>query len=85
MDAVAELRGQVWNMAQSPHGTWVVQGALHNAPDDVGRIQLAQELKGHTWDALRCPFANHVLQTYQTVVHSGATQCVVARWVTASS
>ena len=77
MDAVAELRGQVWNMAQSPHGTWVVQDALDNAPDDVGRIQLVHELKGHVWDALRCPFGNHVLQKCLTVVHAGATQFVL--------
>ena len=77
MDTVAEVRGQVWHMSQSPHGTWLVQSALETAPDDAGRLLLVDELKGHVWDALRCPHANYVLQKGLKVVRAGAAQFIL--------
>ena len=78
MDAdAAELRGRVWALAQTPDGTWVVQSALDTLSGDSSRLQLVHELKSHTWEALRCPHANHVLQKCVTSVRAGAVQFIV--------
>ena len=78
MDAdAAELRGRVWSLAQTPDGTWVVQNALDAVSDDSSRLQLVHELKSHTWEALRCPHANHVLQKCVTTVRASAAQFIV--------
>ena len=78
MDAdAAELRGRVWSLAQTPDGTWVVQNALDAVSDDSSRLQLVHELKSHTWEALRCPHANHVLQKCLTTVRASAAQFIV--------
>ena len=73
----AELRGRVWSLAQTPHGTWVVQNALDTVSDDSSRLQLVHELKSHTWEALRCPHANFVLQKCVTTVRASAAQFIV--------
>ena len=73
----AELRGRVWSLAQTAHGTWVVQNALDTVSDDSSRLQLVHELKSHTWEALRCPHANHVLQKCVTTVRASAAQFIV--------
>ena len=39
-----------------------VQRAFDEAQDQEERLALASELRGHIWEALRCPFANYVLQ-----------------------
>jgi mRNA-binding protein PUF3 len=73
----AELRGHVWAMAQTPAGTWAVQSALENAPDDVERSQLVQELRGHAWAAMRCRYAHYALQKCLMVARSGTTSFIV--------
>ena len=75
--ASCELRGRVWALAQTAHGTWVVQNALDAASDDRSRLQLVHELKSHTWEALRCPHANFVLQKCVTTVRASAAQFIV--------
>ena len=72
------VRGKVWQMAQSPHSTWVLQSVLQDAAGgDAERVQLAHELKGHVWEAMRCPYANHVLQKCLVLVHARANQFMV--------
>ena len=71
-------RGKVWQMAQSPHSTWVLQSVLQDAAGgDAERVQLAHELKGHVWEAMRCPYANHVIQKCLVLVHARANQFMV--------
>ena len=81
MDADAaeprELRGRVWALAQTAHGTWVVQNAIDAASGDISRLQLVNELKSHTWEALRCPHANFVLQKCITMLPASAAQFIV--------
>ncbi|CAK0893103.1 unnamed protein product [Prorocentrum cordatum] len=54
-----------------------VQQALDDArgPEACGR--LAAELRGHVWDALRCPHANFVLQKCITTASPDACQFIV--------
>jgi hypothetical protein len=73
----AELQGHVWAMAKTPDGTWAVQNALDQLPEDAHRLMLVEEMKGHTRQALRSPHANHVLQKCIAVVRAGAAQFIV--------
>mmetsp|Transcript_24291 Transcript_24291/g.64115 ORF Transcript_24291/g.64115 Transcript_24291/m.64115 type:complete len:291 (-) Transcript_24291:41-913(-) len=54
--------GNVWRLSRDPEGCRRVQSALEDAADDAARAALAQELRGHIWQAIRCRHANHVLQ-----------------------
>jgi len=55
-------QGQVWNYARTSLGCRVIQEALENAASDSARVSIVSELRGHVWDALQSPHANHVLQ-----------------------
>jgi len=57
-----EVLGNVWHLSQDSVGSRRVQEALDDAENDEARLDLALELRGHIWDALHCPHANHVLQ-----------------------
>ena len=74
---VAEIQGRVWALAQTPGGSWAVQNALERLTSDADRLRLVQELRGHTWEALQCPHANHVLQKCVAVLRAGAAQFIV--------
>lgn len=54
--------GRVWSMSQDAAACWEVQKAIESAASDDVRTALAWELRGHVFEALRCPHANHVLQ-----------------------
>lgn len=58
----SNLAGHVWEYARDAKGCWLVQDAFANAQSDSEKKDLAFELEGHVWEALRCPNANHVLQ-----------------------
>ena len=55
------LRGQVLRHSMDAHGCRLVQRALALA-DDAGRVDIAQELRGHICEVLESPHGNHVLQ-----------------------
>ena len=55
------LRGQVLRHSMDAHGCRLVQRALALA-DDAGRVEIAQELRGHICEVLESPHGNHVLQ-----------------------
>jgi len=59
---LAQVAGRVWALARDPRGCREVQRALEVAGSDEARSALANELRGHVWEAMRCPHANHVLQ-----------------------
>lgn len=60
--AVMAVRGRVWLLSRDRNGCREVQRAFDEAGNDDARALLAAELKGHVWEALRCPHANFVLQ-----------------------
>ena len=55
------LRGQVLRRSMDAHGCRLVQRALALA-DDAGRVEIAQELRGHICEVLESPHGNYVLQ-----------------------
>ena len=55
------LRGQVLGHSMDAHGCRLVQRALALA-DDAGRVEIAQELRGHICEVLESPHGNYVLQ-----------------------
>mmetsp|Transcript_5464 Transcript_5464/g.10411 ORF Transcript_5464/g.10411 Transcript_5464/m.10411 type:complete len:404 (+) Transcript_5464:62-1273(+) len=69
------ISGKVWALSRDPATCRVVQGAFDEAArrgDRQALLSLAGEMKGHVWEAARCPHANYVLQKLITVV---AQQC----------
>lgn len=69
--------GNVWRLSQDPVGSRRVQDAIDSADNDQARLALASELKGHVWDALQCPHANHVLQRCIVSLRSPALQFIL--------
>mmetsp|Transcript_50665 Transcript_50665/g.94608 ORF Transcript_50665/g.94608 Transcript_50665/m.94608 type:complete len:339 (-) Transcript_50665:427-1443(-) len=53
---------RVWSLSRDSRGCREVQKAMEEASDQDERVAMASELRGHVWEALRCPFANYVLQ-----------------------
>lgn len=69
------VRRDVWALSQDPAGCHQVQDAFEHGSDEE-RQQLAGQLRGHVWEALRCPHANHVLQKCITASRPRYTQFV---------
>ncbi|CAK9025417.1 unnamed protein product [Durusdinium trenchii] len=59
---------RIWSMSRDSKGCREVQRAFDEATDQEERLAMALELRGHVWEALRCPFANYVLQKCVTVL-----------------
>lgn len=69
--------GRVWQLSRDVAGCRLVQSALDKAETDQQREALAAELRGHVWEALHCPHANHVLQKAVVVLRPEATRFVI--------
>jgi len=54
-----------------------IQRALDEASDDGDRLAIMDALRGHTWDVMRCPNANHVLQKVIVTVRPWECQYVI--------
>jgi len=54
-----------------------VQQALDRATDDGTRLAIMGALRGHVWDVIRCPHANHVLQRFIITVRPCECQFVI--------
>jgi len=67
------LRGNVWKLSRDPQGCRRVQDALAEADSDKEREAVAEELRGHVWQAVHCPHANHVVQ--QVIACMRASSC----------
>jgi len=60
----ASLQGQIWRLSTDYNGCRRVQEAFSAAVSDDERRAFASELRGHVWEAMKCPNANHVLQKF---------------------
>jgi hypothetical protein len=67
----------VWQLSQDPQGTFEVQKAIDECSNDDQRIALANELRGHVFEATRCPHANHVLRKVITTLPSCASDFII--------
>lgn len=56
------LTGKVWRLSQDAEGCRQVQQSLDLASTEDERSAIAQEFRGHILKAVRCPYANFVLQ-----------------------
>jgi hypothetical protein len=54
--------GQVWALSRDGKGCRDVQDAMDWVQSDEDCVAIVDELRGHVWEALCCPHANHVLQ-----------------------
>jgi len=75
--AGSSLEGRVWESSRDPAGCREVQAALESAGTDEERDALAAELKGHVFEASRCPHANHVLQKCVLTIRRESFQFIV--------
>ena len=73
----AHVAGRIWALSRDPRGCREVQQALEAAGSDEARATLARELRGHVWEALRCPHANHVLQKCIVAIRPQASQFII--------
>lgn len=54
-----------------------MQDALEACPDGEARVALASELRGHVWEAIRCPHANYVVQKCISMMPPQACQFII--------
>lgn len=71
------VAGHVVQYSCDAEGCRLVQEALDRARGDAERTALAQELRGHVWELIRSPHANHVLQKFIQVLPPQALQFIV--------
>jgi len=71
------VAGHVVQLSRDAEGCRLVQEALDRARGDDERAGLAQELRGHVWELIRSPHANHVLQKFIQVLPPQALQFIV--------
>eukprot|EP00929_Paragymnodinium_shiwhaense_P103901 TRINITY_DN67757_c0_g1_i6.p1 TRINITY_DN67757_c0_g1~~TRINITY_DN67757_c0_g1_i6.p1 ORF type:complete len:390 (-),score=44.38 TRINITY_DN67757_c0_g1_i6:279-1448(-) len=69
--------GLVWTLSRTQKGCRDVQKCLETAVEEKERVALALELRGHVWEALRCPHANYVLQKVICLLKPSDIQFVV--------
>lgn len=77
-DKLMDVFGRVWELSSEAEGCRHVQAALEACGEgqDV-QFALVAELKGHVWEAIRCPHANYVLQRCITALHTDASQFIL--------
>jgi len=66
----------IWELSKDKAGCRVVQEAFEAGPDKE-RLRLAEQLKGHVWEALRCPHANYVIQKVITTTRPQDSQFII--------
>lgn len=70
------LTGRVWQKARHVFGCREVQEALSNGDNQI-RAGIASEMRGHVWDAVESPNANHVVQKCIVVMSPDASQSII--------
>lgn len=71
------VAGQVWLLSRQQSGCREVQRALEASATYEERAALAEELRGHVWEALRCPHANYVLQKCIVTLRPQSLQFII--------
>eukprot|EP00429_Kryptoperidinium_foliaceum_P071030 CAMPEP_0176057730 /NCGR_PEP_ID=MMETSP0120_2-20121206/28756_1 /TAXON_ID=160619 /ORGANISM="Kryptoperidinium foliaceum, Strain CCMP 1326" /LENGTH=382 /DNA_ID=CAMNT_0017391245 /DNA_START=57 /DNA_END=1205 /DNA_ORIENTATION=- len=71
-----DVLGSVWNLSRDREGCRRVQEALDIDDADI-RGRVVAELRGHVWEALRCPHANHVIQKWISVSAPEESQFII--------
>lgn len=71
------LAGWVWRMAVNGEGCRLLQEVIERAETDQERVKLANELKGHVWEAIDHKWANHVLQKFIVMMTPKYSQFVI--------
>jgi hypothetical protein len=69
--------GQVWSLSRDAKGCREVQDALEIAQSNEECVAIADELRGHVWDAVCCPNANYVLQKCIVKIRSQNSQFII--------
>lgn len=72
----ASVSGKVWQMSQDKAYCHDVQKLLTDS-DDTVKIEIAQELHSHVWDAVHHPYANFVVQKCVETLRPDSCQFIV--------
>lgn len=75
--AVARILGSVWRLSREADGCRQVQTAFEECQDEENKSLLMDEIRGHVWEGLRCPHANHVLQKCVLISRPEASQFII--------
>uniref|UniRef100_A0A7S2PJZ8 PUM-HD domain-containing protein n=1 Tax=Zooxanthella nutricula TaxID=1333877 RepID=A0A7S2PJZ8_9DINO len=65
------------DLSHDREGCLLVQQVLEQAQSDDTRLAIAESLRGHVWDVVRCPHANHVLQKIIVAVKPSECQFII--------
>jgi len=71
------LTGIVWKRSKESQGSRIVQDAFDSATTNEERMALTAELRGHVWEALKCPNANFVIQKCISIITPVDAQFVI--------
>mmetsp|Transcript_36291 Transcript_36291/g.91415 ORF Transcript_36291/g.91415 Transcript_36291/m.91415 type:complete len:320 (-) Transcript_36291:160-1119(-) len=71
-----KMAGKVWRLSRDAQGCREVQRALGQASEEE-HAEVVDELRGHFWDAIRCPHANHVIQKCVVVMAPSLLQVLI--------
>lgn len=72
----SKVRGYVWLLSQDAQGCRLVQEELSNSSGEM-RLAIAEELRGHIYEALRSPHANFVVRKCVEVVPAPDLQFLI--------
>jgi hypothetical protein len=76
-DAWEIIQGRVWSLAKTSEGCRQIQKILEDAESDSVRALIACELRGHVWDAIWSPHANHVIQKCISTLRPCESQFII--------
>lgn len=66
----------VWELSCNAQGSRAVQKWFDHGSNEH-RLRLVEPLRGHVWEALRCPHANHVIQKCITALRPRDFQFII--------
>jgi hypothetical protein len=69
--------GKVWELSRDVQGCREVQAALDHCKTSRDFRSVAAQLSGHVWEAMRCPYANHVLRKVVQTIPASSLDFVV--------
>merc|ERR1712187_676105 len=72
----ASASGKVWELSQDRARCHDVQRLLDESNEQV-RVAIAEELRGHVWEAMQHPHANYVVQKCIESLRPSASQFII--------
>jgi hypothetical protein len=75
------MDGKFWELSQDVQGCRQIQNALDDSLNSQDFQSIQVQLKGHVWEAMLCPHANHVLRKVVQSMPSSNLDFIIAEVV----